>query len=238
MVRSCWKPDQSEDGVRGVRVWARLLGVERAVVEDIEFEEATGSVVVSVRLRKGDRGRCGICQQRSPGYDAGDGRRRWRALDLGTTKAYLEAAAPRVRCRTHGVVVAAVPWARHGAGHSRAFDDTVAWLAVHTSRSAVTELLRLAWRTVGAIVARVVADAEAGRDRLADLRRIGIDEISHRRDRCPAAEDPRMGHKSPITRLAITTVIADMAETPRPMTGSSRRATYQPAMTHQRRAGA
>jgi len=167
--------------VRGVRVWARLLGVERAVVEDIELEEATGSVVVSVRLRKGDRGRCGICQQRSPGYDAGDGRRRWRALDLGTTKAYLEAAAPRVRCRTHGVVVAAVPWARHGAGHSRAFDDTVAWLAVHTSRSAVTELLRLAWRTVGAIVARVVADAEAGRDRLADLRRIGIDEISHRR---------------------------------------------------------
>lgn len=167
--------------MRGVRVWARLLGVERAVVEDIELEEATGSVVVSVRLRKGDRGRCGICQQRSPGYDAGDGRRRWRALDLGTTKAYLEAAAPRVRCRTHGVVVAAVPWARHGAGHSRAFDDTVAWLAVHTSRSAVTELLRLAWRTVGAIVARVVADAEAGRDRLADLRRIGIDEISHRR---------------------------------------------------------
>jgi transposase len=47
------------------------------------------------------------------------------------------------------VVVAAVPWARHGAGHTRAFDDTAAWLAVHTSKQAVRQLLRVAWATVG-----------------------------------------------------------------------------------------
>ncbi len=162
-------------------VWARLLGVEQVVVEDVEFEEATGALVVSVRLRRRDRRQCGICRRRSPGYDAGDGRRRWRALDLGATRTYLEADAPRVHCRTHGVVVAAVPWARHGAGHSRAFDDTVAWLATRTSKSAVVALMRLAWRTVGAIITRVVADAEASADRLAGLTRIGIDEISHRR---------------------------------------------------------
>ena len=167
--------------MRGMRVWARLLGVERAVVEDVAFEEATGALVVSVRLRRRDRHRCGICRRRSPGYDAGDGRRRWRALDLGTTKAYLEADAPRVTCLRHGVTVVAVPWARHGMGHTRSFDDTVAWLAVHTSKSAVVELMRLAWRTVGAVVERVVADAEAGRDPLHGLVRIGIDEISHRR---------------------------------------------------------
>ncbi len=43
------------------------------------------------------------------------------------------------------------------------------------------ELLRIAWRTVGSIVTRVVADAEAGTDRFADLARIGIDEISYKR---------------------------------------------------------
>lgn len=64
--------------------------------------------------------------------------------DLGTTKAYLEADAPRVRCPEHGVVVAAMPWARHGAGHPRMFDDTVAWLAAHTSKSAVGALTRVA----------------------------------------------------------------------------------------------
>ena len=167
--------------MRGMRVWARLLGVERAIVEDVAFEEATGALVVSVRLRRRDRHRCGICRRRSPGYDGGDRRRRWRALDLGTTKAYLEADAPRIRCPEHGVVVADVPWARHGAGHTLAFDDTVAWLAVHTSKSAVVALMRLAWRTVGAVVERVVADAEAGRDRLDGLVRIGIDEVSHRK---------------------------------------------------------
>ena len=46
---------------------------------------------------------------------------------------------------------------------------------------ATAELLRVAWRTVGAIVARVVADIDAGVDRLAGLGRIGIDEIAYKR---------------------------------------------------------
>ncbi len=51
----------------------------------------------------------------------------------------------------------------------------------HCSKSAVGDLLRIAWRTVGAIVTRVVADAEAATDRFGNLRRIGIDEISYKR---------------------------------------------------------
>jgi transposase len=74
----------------------------------------------------------------------------------------------------------AVPWAHHGAGHTHAFDDTAAWLAVHTSKQAVRELLRVAWATVGRIVARVAADAEQASDRFAGLSRIGIDEISYK----------------------------------------------------------
>jgi transposase len=79
------------------------------------------------------------------------------------------------------VVVAAVPWARHDAGHTRDFDQQVAWLATETSKSATAQLMRVAWRTVGAIVTRYQRDADAGLDRLAGLRQIGIDEISYRR---------------------------------------------------------
>jgi transposase len=75
-----------------------------------------------------------------------------------------------------------VPWARHGAGHTRDFDDTVAWLAVQCSKTAVTELLRIAWRTVGSIITRVQVDIDATVDRLSGLRRIGIDEISWKRN--------------------------------------------------------
>ena len=82
-----------------------------------------------------------------------------------------------MNCPEHGVIAAQVPWARHGAGHTYAFDDTAAWLVTHCSKSAVRDLLRIAWRPVGSIVTRVVADAEATTDRFANLRRIGIDEI-------------------------------------------------------------
>src|SRR5690606_17171765 len=49
------------------------------------------------------------------------------------------------------------------------------------SKSTVTQLMRIAWRTVGSIIARVWADVEASQDRLAGLARIGIDEISYKR---------------------------------------------------------
>jgi hypothetical protein len=115
--------------VRDVRVWQALLGVEKTVVEDVEFDEVAEVLVGLVRPARGAAGRCGVCQRRCARYDTGEGRRRWRALDLGTVQVVLEADAPRVSCPEHGVVVAHVPWARHGAGHTFAFDDTVAWLA-------------------------------------------------------------------------------------------------------------
>jgi transposase len=77
--------------------------------------------------------------------------------------------------------VAAVPWARHAAGHTYAFDEQVAWLATQCSKTAVTQLMRIAWRTVGTIITRVWADVEAVHDRFAGLRRIGIDEIAYKR---------------------------------------------------------
>ncbi len=168
--------------MRTAKVWTRLLGVERTVVESVRYDEEAGAVVASVRPRKGAaRPRCGRCGRRCSGYDRGEGRRRWRALDLGTVPAYLEADAPRVACPEHGVVVVQLPWARHGARHTRAFEEQVAWLATHTSRQAVTELMRCAWRSVGAICARVVGEARARTDPLADLGRIGVDEISYKK---------------------------------------------------------
>ena len=166
--------------MRGIRVWARLLGLQRAVVEDVTTG-IEGAVIVSVRPSWRERDRCGVCRRRSPGYDLGEGRRRWRALDLGTTFAFVEADAPRVTCRRHGVVVCSVPWARHDSRFTRAFEDQVAWLAVNTSKTAVAALMRVAWRSVGTILERVAAEASREVDLLDGLRRIGIDEISHRK---------------------------------------------------------
>jgi transposase len=168
--------------VRGLSLWRGLVGIEHTAIEDVRRDRVSGSLVILVRPMANRRGRCGRCRRRCPGYDEGAGRRRWRTLDQGTTVTFLEADAPRVMCRMHGIVVAHVPWAVHGAGHTHTFDQQVAWLATRYSKTAVVELMRTGWRTVGAIITRVWADLEArGGDRLDGLTRIGIDEISYKR---------------------------------------------------------
>jgi transposase len=166
--------------VREERVLARLVGVERAVVEGVLVEDE--AIVVWVRPRRRDGSRCGVCGRRARGYDRGEGARRWRALDLGSTKAFVQAEAPRVECRRHGVVVARTAWARHGSRFTRAFEQQVAWLATHCSKSAICELMRISWPTVGRIIERVVADERRRQgDPLEGLTRIGIDELSFRK---------------------------------------------------------
>ena len=105
---------------------------------------------------------------------------------MGSARCYVEHAPRRVECPEHGVRAGAVPWARGAAsGFTSAFEDTVAWLALHMCRSALAELMRVDWRTVGGICARVEADLEArdGRGGLDGLRRIGVDETSCKRGR-------------------------------------------------------
>lgn len=165
------------------RVWKTLLGVERTVVESIDLGDDDGGRVLVVKVRVSGRQacRCPHCRRRCVGFDQGGGSRRWRGLDLGSTRVLLEAAAPRVRCPTHGIVVAAVPWARHGSRFTAAFEDQTAWLAAHTPKSAVQALMRTSWRAVTGAVERTVDEARGRTDRLAGLRRIGIDEKSYRK---------------------------------------------------------
>lgn len=170
--------------MRMTRVWERLLGVEQTVVESVEFQEGDEGVLVVCARPRAEWLRkpcCGVCGRRSPKYDNGGGTRRWRALDLGTLQAVIEASSPRVECSEHGVVVAAVPWARHGSGFTKGFEETVSWLATRCSKSAVSQLMRVAWLTVGRIIGRVVAEAGPMAERLRGVRRLGIDEVSYRK---------------------------------------------------------
>ena len=158
----------------------RLLGLSKTVVEGADFDPRSGALVVSVRPVKRAAGRCPRCGRKARGYDAGRGRRRWRGLDFGSTVVVLEADAPRVECPSHGVLVAAVPWARPGSWFTRDFERQVAWLTLHACRSVVAELARVDWKTVGGIIARVQRDQAASEPSPFDgLVNIGIDETSH-----------------------------------------------------------
>lgn len=93
-------------------------------VEKVELEAQGGEevLVVTVRPTRWRQGRCERCDRRAPRYDNGEGSRRWRGLDAGTTRVCLRQRRQRVSCPVHGVIVAAVLWARHGSRFTSAFE--------------------------------------------------------------------------------------------------------------------
>jgi transposase len=172
------KRPAKEGDVRVCTAFNRLLRLPGASVIDVSFSGE--GVIVTVCLRRRRRV-CGCCGQTGPQLQIHDRRvKRWRHLDLGSTRCVIEAELRLLRCIDCGVHLEAVPWARPGAHHTRDFEDVVAWLAQQMAKAPITRLLRIGWDTVGSIVERVVADRLDHR-RLDGLVAIGVDEISWRR---------------------------------------------------------
>ena len=163
--------------MRVTTAFNRLLRLPGASVIGVGF--GAEGVVVTVRLRRRRRV-CSRCGQ--TGRLAIHGRRvkRWRHLDLGASRCIVECELRRLWCRSCGAQFEAVPWARPGSRYTRDFEDVVAWLAQQMAKTPIAGLLRIAWDTVGRIVARVTADHLDGR-RLDGLILIGVDEIAYRR---------------------------------------------------------
>ena len=119
---------------------------------------------------------CG-CRVRSR-YDTRT--RSWRHLDACGMPVELRYTLRRVDCPRCGVVVEMVPWAESKSGFTRDFEDHVAYLAQVTDQSTVAKSMRIAWRTVGAIIERVMA-RRRDPSLLDELEHIGVDELSYRR---------------------------------------------------------
>lgn len=162
--------------MRVTTAFNKLLAIPGASVASVVFA-AEGVVVGLRRLRR--RPVCPCGWKGRAVYDRST--RRWRHLDLGAVKLFLQAEIRRIHCRRcDRVRTEAVDWARPRARHTRDFEDVVAWLAQHTDKTTITKLLRTSWETVAAVVQRVVAD-HLDATRLEGIYRIGVDEVSYRK---------------------------------------------------------
>jgi len=159
--------------VRATTVFNKMTVPRRVTVREIRFEG--DDVILAVRSTQ--RRLCCSCGwQTSSTYDRSV--RRWRHLDAMGHKVILEAEIRRLRCGAcERVVTEEVAWARHGARHTLAFENVVAWWCQRADRTSVSEFLRCDWATVTAIVVRVVAGHLVDA-RLDGLTRIGVDEIA------------------------------------------------------------
>lgn len=164
--------------MRMTSVLRKLLGIKHLVVEGARVED--GSLIVeahpSWRVKRCSRchGRVWACYDRQQ-------RRRWRHLDFGAFQIYVEFQPCRVDCGRCGIVVEQVPWSDDPRSRfTTDFEDRVAYLAQRVDKSSIEQLMRVAWRTVGRIIERVMAKRRPA-DPLANLEYIGVDELSYRK---------------------------------------------------------
>jgi transposase len=166
-----------EGDVRVTTAYNRMLGVSGAWVRDVAFGEQAMIVVVALRRRAPVCSGCG-----ARGLKIKDQRvKRWRHLDVGGVRCYIECRLRRLYCPGCGDLPEMVEWARGGARYTRDFDDLTAWLAQQMNQTQVTRLMRIGWETVGKIITRVVAE-KLPRGRLDGLALIGVDEVSYGAD--------------------------------------------------------
>jgi len=162
--------------VRITTVFRRFLRVQETIVESVDV--APEGLYLQVRPRWRSP-RCGCCGRKAAGYDRAEARA-WRHLSLGQMSVHLIYAPRRVDCGRCGVKGEALPWAKGNTRFTLEFEELAAYLTQVTDKTKVTELMGIAWQTVGSIVERVVArNLDPGR--LDGLRSIGVDEFSYRK---------------------------------------------------------
>lgn len=162
----------------------QLLRTDKIAIENVSFETVNDEEILVIKARpmSRDTNRCPKCGKRCNGYDSSGKVRRWRSLDFGSYRVYIEAFAPRIECRNHGVSVAKVPWARHDSDYTYGFETAVTWLTLHTTAQDVAEFFRIMWHTVGSIARRVQKSLEDEQDnRFDNLVKIGVDETSYKK---------------------------------------------------------
>ncbi len=164
--------------MRVTAAFSRLLVLPGIWVKKVRFEPDRVIVWVALRRKKLVCPKCSYSTMARESKQHHDSV--WRAVDLGLWRLEVRARLRRLRCPEHGVHVEGVPFARDGARFTRDFEDVVAWLMTKTDRTAVCQLMRIDWETIGRIIARV-GDELLPADRLNDLFNISIDEVAWRK---------------------------------------------------------
>ena len=163
--------------MRGTSLFQNLLQFPHTRILKVHFDDlgVLAHVAPTTKIPY-----CSGCGCRVPAvFDSRS--RNWRHLDACGMPVVVRYCLRRVNCPRCGVVVELVPWADPKVGFTRDFEDHVAYLAQQASRTVVAETMRVAWRTVGAIIQRVVPRRRDPSLLLQNLEHIGVDELSYRR---------------------------------------------------------
>jgi len=134
---------------------------------------------VSIRPRKGGRGKCSGCGRPGPTYDT-QAARRFQFVPLWGLVVFLIYAPRRIACRRCGVRVEWLPWCEPGGKSptTLAFRLFLATWARRLSWKQTAQVFGVGWQTVYQSVAWVVGYGLDHRD-LSGIEAIGVDEVAY-----------------------------------------------------------
>jgi transposase len=163
--------------MRATTLLSKILGLKKTRVRGVTCDNEGLVVDVAPTTHVA---RCSGCFCRVRAVHDTNANRRWRHLDLGPLRVWLRYPIRRVSCPRCGVIVELVPWAENQSWFTYEFEEQVAYLAQRADKTTLSSLMRIAWRTVGAIIERVLPRHRSA-DPLDGLTLIGVDELSYRR---------------------------------------------------------
>jgi transposase len=157
--------------------YAMLLGLgEDWDVADVHFSLERKKIEISL-VFKGKTLVCPECGIEGKRYDFVP-ERSWRHLDVMQFETIITAKTPRIGCKTCGVKIVAVPWAEKSSRFTLLFEEfCIDILQACRSVKAASELLRLDWKSVQAIIERAVIRGLVDRE-LDDIEHLSLDEKS------------------------------------------------------------
>lgn len=149
------------------------------VYERARLNEASQTIEIDVRPRRGSKARCSGCNRRAPGYDQ-LAQRRFEFIPIWGFAVVLLYAMRRVQCRGCGVRVEQVPWARGKHTLCEAYMLFLAHWARKLSWKETAQAFHTSWEKVFHAVEYVVQWGLQARS-LDSVRAIGVDEIQYGR---------------------------------------------------------
>jgi len=162
--------------VQDKELYQQILGlISPWSVSDVELDHGESEIRVKVGHPRGVKFCCPDCEAQLPCHDHTE-ERRWRHLDSCQFKTILIARIPRVKCPTHGVKNANVPWAEKHSRFTIMFERFAidVLLATQTVKGAMS-ILDTKWDQTWNIIERAVRRGKQ-RKEASMMPRIGIDE--------------------------------------------------------------
>lgn len=161
--------------MRDIDLFRKLIGLKRPwSIEQVILAPDPRSIDVLIHHRSNARFRCPVCEAVLPLYDHSR-LRKWRHLDHGGYKTWLNARIPRVSCLFHGIRHVRIPWALPGSRFTVDFEGHAIDILLEADVTGACRLLRLSWDEGWGVMERAVARGlKAKRRRV--IPHLGVDE--------------------------------------------------------------